>query len=126
MEKTCQQEKSKQDARPKRDAKGRLLPGNSANLAGKNGYTAIKQLLTALENRGIKKKESFWDMVAKKVWENPQVLIAVLKKIIPDRQTLEHGLTEHLLEKYKEMDIANLAERARELTNRIAGIDSRN
>ena len=126
MSKTCQQEKNKIEARPKRDAKGRLLPGNSANLAGKNGFTAIRQLLDALHKRGKDQKQDFWDMVAKRVWSNDQVLIAILKKLIPDRQSLEHELPEHLLDKLKEMSNEDLRKRAQELALGIVGSAGRN
>uniref|UniRef100_A0A6M3IJG3 DUF5681 domain-containing protein n=1 Tax=viral metagenome TaxID=1070528 RepID=A0A6M3IJG3_9ZZZZ len=68
-----------------RDIHGRFVKGVSGNPQGSNQFTTIVPLLEALERKGQSKKETFWDMVAKKCWKSDQVLIAVLKKIVPDK-----------------------------------------
>jgi len=67
-----------------RDKGGRFKKGHSGNPKGSNKYTSIVPLLNALDRAGEKRGEDFWDMVAKKVWMNETVLIAILKKILPD------------------------------------------
>lgn len=68
----------------KRDKNGRFIKGSVANSAGENGCTMAKKLISAIERYGAKNGEAFWDMVARRANTNPQVLIAVLKKLVPD------------------------------------------
>ncbi len=77
MKKTCSKEA--------RDAKGRFLKGVSGNPKGMNQFTSLVPLIEALRDAGKERKEDFWHMVAKRVWTNETVLIAVLKKILPDK-----------------------------------------
>lgn len=109
-----------------RNDKGQWVKGHPNSNNGKNGFTAIKELTEALKRRGIEQQEGFWDMVAKKAWESDQILIAILKKLIPDRQTLEHELPDHFLEKFRGLDAESLQNKARELAFRITGSPGRN
>lgn len=68
-----------------RNKLGRFVKGNKANPTGKNGYMTIWPLIAALKKRGLRKKQDFWDYVAERVNTNDQVLIAVLKKLLPDK-----------------------------------------
>jgi hypothetical protein len=77
-------------------------------------------LLEALERKGEKKGKHFWDMVADKCWrsKNDAVLIAVLKKLVPDKVDL--GLTDYSNEKYKELTGRELIAKAYALTGKLA------
>lgn len=68
-----------------RDEKGRFVKGVSGNPSGVNQTTVYNKLIDALEKKGSSRREGFWDMVAEKAYTNPQVLVAVLKKILPDK-----------------------------------------
>ena len=109
-----------------RDSKGRLKKGSVINPGGNNGFTAAKQLIDALKRQGKKRDENFWDMAASRAYTNDQVLIAILKKFIPDRQTLEHDLSDKLLDKFKDLNNADLEQRAQELALGIVGTQRRN
>ncbi len=81
MTKTCRQ--------AVRDKGGRFVKGQSGNPKGDNQYTSLVPLIEALKKAGQKRGEDFWDMVAARVWTNDAVLVAVLKKIVPDK--IEHS-----------------------------------
>ena len=81
VKKTNSDEKNKQTTG--RDAKGRFRKGFTANPGGRGSF--INALIDALKNEGQKRGEDFWQMVAQRVWTNDVVLIAVLKKILPDK-----------------------------------------
>lgn len=108
------------------DKLGKFVKGNNANPTGKNGFTAAKQLTEAIVRQGKRRGEDFWDMAASRAYTNDQVLIAILKKFIPDKQALEHTLPEQLLEKFKGTENADLVKRARELALGIVGSSGRN
>jgi hypothetical protein len=72
-----------------RDSDGRFVKGCSGNPKGSNQYNSIVPLIEALEKAGTKQNEKFWDMVARKAFCDERVLIAVLKKLIPDNLKLE-------------------------------------
>ena len=80
------------------DKKGRFAKGNCANPKGNNQFTSLAPLLEALKKHGKKQNQDFWDMVAERVWLNETVLIAVLKKILPDQVKGEgFGGNQHIL-----------------------------
>ncbi len=68
-----------------RDSKGCFIKGNNANPKGNNQFLTIVPLLNALKKSGQKYKEDFWDMVARKIRTSDTVLIAILKKLLPDK-----------------------------------------
>ena len=70
---------------PNKGKDGRFLPGNRANPTGINGYVKIENLIKALKNRAAKQNMDFWEYVAQRVFLNDQVLMAVLKKMLPDK-----------------------------------------
>jgi len=77
-----------------RDEKGRFLPGNNSNPKGNNQFTTIVPLIEALKKRGKVKGQDFWDMVAEKASRSDAILIAILKKLLPDKIQGEGGLGE--------------------------------
>ena len=64
---------------------GKFAKGNNANPAGTNGFTSINSLIEALKKHGKNQNQDFWDMVALKSWTSETVLVALLKKLIPDK-----------------------------------------
>ena len=85
---TTQQDKA--NTKTGRDNRGRFKKGVSGNPGGRPSFASINNLIKALEKEGHKRGQDFWDMVAKKANNNPQILIAILKKILPDK-TKEEG-----------------------------------
>lgn len=71
-----------------RDEKGKFLPGNPGKPKGSKGY--LKKLEEALETIEKKVGRNFFQQVAITAFKNPAVLMAVLKKFIPDRQHIEN------------------------------------
>ena len=72
--------------RGSRDNKGRFVKGVSGNPQGNNGRKDIASLIEALEHES--KKQGYGDfnkLVAKRAIQFETVLIAVLKKIYPDK-----------------------------------------
>lgn len=69
--------------------KGRFIKGNNANPKGNNQFTSLVPLIEALKRAGDKRDEDFWDMVANRTWQHESVLIAILRKILPEK--LEHS-----------------------------------
>ncbi len=85
--KTCTQEKTKQTAG--RDNKGRFVKGVSGNPSGRNDHTFVEELTAALENESKRQGYiNFADVVAKRALQYETVLIAVLKKVCPDKVAL--------------------------------------
>jgi hypothetical protein len=83
MSETYKQEEINKNGR---DNKGRFIKGISGNPEGHNGRKDIAGLIEALEHES--KKEGYGDfnkLVAKRAIQFETVLIAVLKKIYPDR-----------------------------------------
>jgi len=68
-----------------RNEKGQLMPGSNINPTGKNQFTSIVPLIQALNRGSEKYGQDFWDFVAEKCRKSDPVLIAVLKKILPDK-----------------------------------------
>ena len=77
---------------PNHDKKGRFGVGNNANPKGNNQFTSLVPLIKALKRHGKKQKQDFWDMVAHRAWMNDTILIAILKKLLPDVHATEHSL----------------------------------
>ena len=72
------------------DSHGRFIKGNLANPSGRNGLLGIDELVDALNNEALRKKfPDFNAYVAHRAFTNNQVLIAVMKKIYPDK--VEHS-----------------------------------
>ena len=68
------------------DIKGRFVKGNKANPTGSNGYTTVRKLEEALNDKAKQKNyKDFPSYVAERALINDQVLIAVLKKLIADK-----------------------------------------
>jgi hypothetical protein len=102
-----------------RDKNGRFPKGVSGNPKGNSKFTSVVPLLEALERKGEKKGKHFWDMVADKCWrsKNDAVLIAVLKKLVPDKVDL--GFADYSNEKYKECSGRDLIDKANALTKKL-------
>lgn len=82
MKKTIHKDKNRNEL-------GRFVKGSKPNPTGANGYTTIIPLINALKKAGKKRGENFWDMVANRMWTSDTVLVACLKKILPDQ--IEHS-----------------------------------
>lgn len=83
-------EQNKNKNRANRGYHGRLLKGTILNPTGRNGLLGIDELIDALNNEALRKKlPDFNTYVARRAFRNPQVLIAVMKKIYPDK--IEHS-----------------------------------
>jgi len=111
-----------------RDKKGRFKKGSVANPEGNNQFTSIVPLLEALEKVGKKRKEEFWMMVARRCWESDRILVAVLRKIIPDKLDIYEKEEEknYCFEKYKNVTNEELEEKFLQLTNQITKERGRN
>ena len=60
-------------------------PGDpNINRAGRPKNAEIDQLRRALETEGIARGQDFWTTVAKKAFVHDKIMVAVLKKLIPD------------------------------------------
>ena len=70
----------------KRDSHGRFLKGYNANPEGNNQFTSLVPLIEAL-NKQAKRQDygDFYHYVAQRALINDQVLIAIMKKILPDK-----------------------------------------
>lgn len=74
----------------RRDNLGRFLKGSIPNPTGRCGLLGIDELVDALNNEALRKKlPDFNTYVARRAFRNSQVLIAVLKKVYPDK--VEHS-----------------------------------
>ena len=72
----------------RRDGNGRFVKGQRSfgpNPTGKNGFTSIKSLIDALNKHSKKVGKDFWDYVAERASINDAVLMAILKKLLPDK-----------------------------------------
>lgn len=86
MIETCSEEKTKQESG--RDNKGRFIKGKSGNPGGRSAY--IDLIVAALEKESKRQGfKSFADVVANRALTNETVLVAVLRKIVPDRLATE-------------------------------------
>ena len=81
MDETCQQAIIK-------DKAGRFVKGHSGNPAGINGYTKLYSILQQIKYTGKIRGTGFEKHIADRFYINDAVLMAVLKKAVPD--TLEH------------------------------------
>lgn len=59
------------------------------NRNGRPKNAEIDKLRRALQNEGDKKGKDFWEEVAKKAFVNEKIMIAVLKKFVPDMRHSE-------------------------------------
>ena len=64
---------------------GRFAPGSKPNPKGNNQFTSLVPLLEALKKSNVKYGQDFWDYVSERIRKNDTVLIAVLKKLLPDK-----------------------------------------
>jgi len=71
-----------------RDVNGRFVKGHRFSAGPHN--IIVYDLIEALENKAKRRKyPNFLSYVADRAWINDQVLMAVLKKILPDRVATE-------------------------------------
>jgi len=61
------------------------------NRAGRPKNAEPELLREALAKEGKKRGQGFWEKVAEYAYTDKNVMIAVLKKFIPDMQTVEHS-----------------------------------
>lgn len=72
--------------KPFQDEGGKFKKGIAPNPEGSNGYTTVKRIEDALNDKAKQKGfKDFPAFVAKRAISNDIVLIAVLKKILPDK-----------------------------------------
>ncbi len=67
------------------DKHGRFVRGNKANPTGRNGYTTILEMEKAINDYGEKHNTSLLKHIAKRFYINDNIVIAILKKLIPDK-----------------------------------------
>ena len=84
MNETCEQEKVK--TKTGRNEKGQWVKGFCPNLKGNTSKLDVKDLILAL-NKASKRKHysNFLAYVAQRAFTNDAVLIAIMKKILPDK-----------------------------------------
>jgi len=108
------------DSTPARDDKGHLLPGHTANRNGrpkgsKNKYS-IKELMDAIKEVELETGESLLKVFVMKGYADKTVMIALMKKLLPDLKSIEgvmanfeasmedevaKSIQEELLQRYK-------------------------
>jgi len=108
------------DSTPERDHLGHIMPGHCLNAKGrpkgsKNKYS-IKELMEAIKEVEVEKGESLLSTFVKKGYEDKTVMIALMKKLLPDLKSIEgvmanfeasmedevaKAIQEELLERYK-------------------------
>lgn len=59
------------------------------NRKGRPLNSESEEIRKALDKEGIKRGEDFWEAVAKKAFTDIRIMIALIKKLLPD--TLEHS-----------------------------------
>lgn len=67
------------------DNRGKFAPGNCANPNGRPRNAEPELLRQALIKEGIKRGEDFWQKVAEYAFRDKAVMIAVIKKFVPDQ-----------------------------------------
>lgn len=98
---------------------GQFAKGNNANPSGRNGFMSVQSLIAALEDKFKKLPQGFWGHVAKRCVKNDTVLIALLKKLIPDKLSAEHS-GQLILNLQKLVEDAN--RNNTEAKNRLVGV----
>lgn len=74
------------------------VKGRSGNPVGrKPGKTPIEELIGALNRKGVREKMGWLDRVVEMAWDDGRVMSAVLKKIIADKQAIDHTLQGDLI-----------------------------
>jgi len=77
-----------------RNKKGQFIAGtkgaDSPNATGRNGFMTIRALTDVLENKKFYNKDNkkilkFWEYVVHRASKNDTVLMAILKKLLPDK-----------------------------------------
>ncbi|MFH1542719.1 MAG: DUF5681 domain-containing protein [bacterium] len=58
--------------------------GESGNPEGRPRGTGIKPLLQAIRNVEARKQINYWETVVEQSLNNPSLMIAILKKMVPD------------------------------------------
>ena len=84
MSETCKQESFRNEA-------GRFVKGHSGNPTGINGWTKLDSILQAIKYKGKCRGTGFEKHIADRFYINDAVLMAVLKKAIPELRQVEHS-----------------------------------
>jgi len=102
-----------------RDKQGRFVKGSCPNPKGNNQFTSIVPLLEAIQRSNKNYKQDFWDYVVERLRHNDTVLIAILKKLIPDKSEhdLKGELNVNLTPQEKDERINRIKEYAKISTN---------
>jgi len=103
-----------------RDEKGRFVKGHITNPKGgrpKGSLDFISQLKSELKKVEKEKGFSLIEHAVRKAYTNPQVLIAMLKKIIPD-MAQSNIKVENIGRPYKDLSDDELIIKANEIFNR--------
>ena len=93
-----------------RDNNGRFVKGHSGNPKGSNQFTSIVPLIEALKKEGIKRGQGFYEMVATRAWMSDTLLIAILKKILPDKvhnEGIEQNTLVQIIQRLAEKENGN-------------------
>jgi len=61
------------------------------NSKGRPKNAEIDELRAALAKEGLRKRKNFWVEVAQKAFTNPTIMIAIIKKFIPDLGHVEYS-----------------------------------
>lgn len=85
--------KKKSKKKVQRNNKGQIQPGQVLNPKGRPAVPEVQLLRDAINAVGKKKKKSFYALAAEKAYEDNSVLIALLRKLVPDLKVVEETVT---------------------------------
>jgi len=80
--------------KPQRAADGKLLPGECGNPNGrpkgsKNHYSIAELWQAIKEVEGKKGKKKLLEVFVEQAYDNPTIMVALMKKLLPDLRSIE-------------------------------------
>lgn len=89
----------------------RWKKGESGNPNGRPRKPEIELLRAALEKARDKYGVDFIEHFVMNAYKNKEMAIALMKKLIPDKASIEHAIPDHLIDKYKNFTTEQLKEK---------------